>query len=80
MERLQRQFGGPESWRHTARQLKSWAASKLSPETHATLASSYDGVLALYQMMQASEPELLDADGAPMVELTQDTLTDTKSG
>jgi hypothetical protein len=76
VERLQRQFGGPESWRHTARQLKSRAASNLSPDVHATLASSYDGVLAMHQMMRASEPELLAADGLPAVELTQDTLTE----
>ena len=76
VERLQRQFGGPESWRHTARQLKSWAASNLSPDIHATLASSYDGVLALHQMMRASEPELLDAGSIPAAELSQDALTE----
>ena len=63
LERLQRHFGGAETWRHTARQLKSWAASHLDPAIHDTLAASYEGVLALHQMMRASEPELLGGGG-----------------
>lgn len=75
-ERLQQHFGGAESWRHTARQLKAWASSNLTPEIHATLAASYDGVLALHQMMRASEPELLGADGAAAGNLSEDALAE----
>lgn len=76
VERLRQHFGGPDSWRHTARQLKAWASSHLTPEIHATLAASYDGVLALHQMMRASEPELLGADGAAAGDLSEDTLAE----
>jgi hypothetical protein len=74
VERLQLHFGGPESWRHTARQLKGWAEAHLAPEVHATLAASYEGVLALHQMMRASEPELLAGGAEPPAELTEDAL------
>lgn len=76
VERLQQHFGGAESWQHTARQLKAWASGNLDPETHATLATSYDGVLALHQMMRASEPALLDATGMPVGELSADALAE----
>ena len=39
-----------------------------------TLASSFEGVLALHQMMQASEPALLTGDTEPTVELDEATL------
>ena len=43
--------------------------ANLARRYHATLAASYDGVLALHQMMRASEPELLGTAGAPAAEL-----------
>jgi hypothetical protein len=76
LERLQRQFGGPDAWRHTAHQLKRWAAAHLPPETYATLAASYEGVLALHQMMRASEPELLCGGEEPTAEIDEDTLAE----
>ena len=76
LERLQRHFGGAETWSHTARQLKSWAASHLDPAIHATLASSYEGVLALHQMMRASEPELLAGPGEGAAELSESALVE----
>ena len=75
-ERLQRHFGGADTWRHTARQIKSWAAANLPPDIHATLAGSYEGVLALHQMMRASEPELLGAGDTPAAELTEEALAE----
>jgi hypothetical protein len=76
LERLQRHFGGSESWSHTARQLKSWAASHLDPGIHETLAASYEGVLALHQMMRASEPELLAGAAEPAPELSEAALAE----
>ena len=75
-EKLQRQFGGVDTWRHTARQIKSWAAANLPPDIHETLAGSYEGVLALHQMMRASEPELLGAGAMPAAELTEEALAE----
>ena len=73
-DQLERHFGGPEAWRETARQLKTWADASLEPAVHDALASSHDGVLAMHQMMRASEPKLLDADGEGSVSLTEDAL------
>lgn len=63
-ERLAEHFGGPEAFRETARQLKTWGKAKLPEEVFDALAASYDGVLALHQMMQADEPHLGRSDGA----------------
>ena len=74
LDRLQRHFGGADTWRHTARQIKSWAASHLDPAIHDTLAASFEGVLALHQMMRASEPELLGGGAATSAEPTEEAL------
>lgn len=76
LERLRRHFGGAETWSNTARQLKSWAASHLDPTVYDTLATSYEGVLALHQMMRASEPELLAGPSEPASELSEAALVE----
>lgn len=72
-ERLERHFGGSEAWRETQRQLRTWAEASLEPDTYRVLAGSAEGVLALHQMMRASEPDLLDAGGGA-VALTEANL------
>ena len=63
-ERLAARFGGDGAWRATAQQIKTWGQANLAPDVFQTLASSYDGVLAVHQMMQAREPAVLnDANG-----------------
>ncbi len=64
VDRLQRRFGGADAWRETSRQLRTWASASLPADVVGTLTGSYEGVLALHQMMQAAEPELLGGDGA----------------
>ena len=59
IDRLEQHFGGADAWRQTACQLKGWAAAHLSSDVAVALSSSFDGILALHKMMQASEPELL---------------------
>jgi hypothetical protein len=64
-ERLAHRFGGTEAWRALAGQIKSWGRANLSDEVFTTLSASYDGVLAMHQMMQAPEPAVLrDGEGA----------------
>ena len=75
-DRLCRQFGGPEAWGRTSRQLRSWGRANLDPAVLDTLASSYDGVMALHQMMQASEPELLVGQSGPTSELDEVQLAE----
>jgi hypothetical protein len=63
-ERLASHFGGSDAWGTTARQIKTWGEANLAPEVFQTLASSFEGVLAMHHMMQAREPSALrDADG-----------------
>lgn len=74
LDRLERHFGGAEAWRETARQIKGWAAAHLPEDVAATLAGSADGVLALHQMMRASEPELVGGGDAAAGELSEEAL------
>jgi hypothetical protein len=63
-ERLATHFGGAAPWRATAQQIRTWGQANLAPDVYETLAASYDGVLALHQMMQAREPAVLNEAGA----------------
>ncbi|MGH6943927.1 MAG: hypothetical protein ACREH6_06885, partial [Geminicoccaceae bacterium] len=64
-ERLATHFGGQEAWRTMAHQIRTWGEANLAGEVFETLASNYDGVLAMHQMMQAREPAVLREAGAP---------------
>lgn len=74
-ERLATHFGGDEAWQTMARQIKTWAEANLVGDVFETLATSYDGVLAMHQMMQAREPSVLRATGTPNSELDETALT-----
>jgi hypothetical protein len=82
LDRLQRQFGGAETWRETARQLRTWADAHLPAEVVETLAQSYEGVLALHQMMRAAEPEMVgadaDADGGLSLDRLHEMMRDPR--
>lgn len=69
LERLVAHFGGAEKWREVSRQLFAWGRKQLPPDALAGLSASYDGVMALYRMMQGNEPSpMKSADavaGAP---------------
>ena len=74
-ERLSEHFGGDAAWQNMARQIKTWGQANLAGDVYRTLAASYDGVLAMHQMMQAREPGVLqDADG-PQHDIDETTLT-----
>ena len=67
-DRLANRFGGTEAWRALAGQIKTWGRANLSEDVFATLSASYDGVLAMHQMMQAPEPAVLrDGEGTQAV-------------
>lgn len=76
VDRLQRRFGGADGWRETSRQLRTWAAASLPGDVLDTLSGSYEGVLALHQMMQAAEPNLLGQDDAGPAEPDESRLHD----
>ena len=64
-ERLAARFGGEEQWSTLSSQIKTWAQANLPPETSDVLSASYEGVLAMHQMMQASEPAVLHGAETP---------------
>lgn len=57
VDRLCEKFGGEERWQETARQLQTWGQRKFGPDALNAMASSYDGVLSLYDMMNKQEGE-----------------------
>jgi hypothetical protein len=74
-ERLAKQFGGDASWQNMARQIRTWGEANLTGEVYRTLAASYDGVVAMHQMMQAREPSVLQEANGPQVDVDQASLT-----
>ncbi|CAO3350785.1 capsid assembly protein [Azospirillum palustre] len=63
VERLVARFGGEERWREVSRQLLAWAGKTLPPAAVEGLATTYEGVMALYAMMTGSEPAALSMAG-----------------
>jgi hypothetical protein len=59
LDRLVAHFGGAEKWQDVSRQLLTYGKRHLPGDVLASLASSYDGVLALYRMMEAGNPGLI---------------------
>ncbi len=56
--RLAEHFGGPERFAEVARQVGAWGRAHLPPAVFEALAATFDGVLAMQQMMQKGEPAL----------------------
>lgn len=54
IERLTDAFGGPERWCELSRQLHDFGRTTLPKDAFDGMACSYDGVMALYKMMQAN--------------------------
>jgi len=57
-EKLIERFGGEARYREAARSIEAWGRKALSPAAFQALSSSFDGVLALEQMMKSKEPGL----------------------
>ncbi len=58
LEKLQNHFGGTEKFNEVSRQISNWAKTNLKPEVYDALATTADGVVALYKMMSSNEPML----------------------
>lgn len=58
IERLTSEFGGAEQWQEVSRQLLSYGRKNLPADVLEGLASSYEGVMALYRMMKGESPSL----------------------
>lgn len=58
VEKLIEYFGGPEKWKEVSRQLLSFGQKNLPYDALDSLSSSYEGVIALYNMMNGDEPKI----------------------
>jgi hypothetical protein len=74
-ERLAKRFGGDASWQNMARQIRTWGQANLAEDVYRTLAASYDGVLAMHQMMQAREPSVLQETNGAQNDIDEAVLT-----
>jgi hypothetical protein len=57
-EKLVAHFGGEDRFRQVAAQLSAWGRANLPAEVYQALSATYEGVLALEQMMLRPEPAL----------------------
>jgi hypothetical protein len=67
-EKLHAEFGGEERYRRVAPQIAAWGRANLSEAVFNALATTAEGVMAIYRMMDAKEPPLsrdASADSAP---------------
>ena len=58
--RLEDHFGGKDKWLETSRQLGQWGKTNFPDEVFSALSTTYEGVLALHNMMAKGEPGLID--------------------
>ena len=72
VEKLIEHFGGAEQWKEVSRQLLVFGQRNLPQDVLENLASSYDGVLALYKMMQSEEPLMKKETANPSHETSED--------
>ncbi len=73
IEKLVSYFGSRERFNEISRQLSAWAKQNLNPQVYDALASTSEGVVALYQMMSSKEPGLVKDSPLPE-ELSEETL------
>lgn len=59
VERLIERFGGKDRWREVSRQLLAFGRRTLPPDVLEGLSASYEGVMALWRMMQAGQDPAL---------------------
>ena len=55
LQELEKEFGGAERFNEIARQLSAWGEKNLDTKTFNTLATSKDGIMTLYRMMQEKQ-------------------------
>lgn len=58
VEKLVEHFGGAEKWKEVSRQLLAFGQKNLPADSLDSLSSSYEGVIALYNMMNGDEPKI----------------------
>ena len=74
LTQLASHFGGEQAWQALAPQIKSWAEANLCEEVYGALGSSFDGIVAIHQMMQNHEPSMISEAAVPAAGIDKDTL------
>ena len=75
VERLVEYFGSTDRWQEVARQLNDFGRKNLPPKAFEGMACSYDGVMALYQMMKSDKGSpVTKAQGVPPSELDEEGI------
>lgn len=74
IDRLIATFGSRERYLEVARQLLAYGQKHLQADVLEGLASSYDGVMALYRMMQAGKPLSQQSDPAAETSMDETSL------
>lgn len=64
IEKLIEHFGGAEKWQEVSRQLLAFGQKNLPADALDSLSSSFEGVIALYNMMSGNEPMIGNNGGA----------------
>ncbi|MDR3126169.1 MAG: hypothetical protein LBT92_00885 [Rickettsiales bacterium] len=76
LEKLEEYFGGEERFDEISRQIISWGRKSLPSDVFETLGTTCQGVIALYGMMQSSEPVVANVAGAKPGAMTEAKLRD----
>lgn len=66
IERLIKYFGGEDQWREASRQMLQYGQRHFPPQVLEGMSSSYEGIMALYKMMQSEEPMAINGHGKSM--------------
>lgn len=74
IDRLKEHFGGEEAWRTTSRQIKAYADANLPAEVSSALSTSFEGVLALHDMMRKAEPDIIGMAGSGQMGASEESL------
>jgi len=72
VEKLINHFGGVNQWKEVSKQLLAFGQRNLPADVLENLSSSYEGVLALYKMMQSEEPSMKKETSNPSSAGTED--------
>jgi hypothetical protein len=76
LERLEEYFGGEERFDEISRQLLSWGGNNMPADVFESLSTTCQGVIAMYNMMQSSEPMVANIAGAVPGALSEAKLRD----
>ena len=71
---LENHFGGKDKFDEVARQISSWAKQNVDENLVSALSTTYEGVLALYRMMETSEPVVKTNAELSSTNMTEDDL------